>query len=154
MLEGEEEEEDEAEVEPQGFFVYRTMGNLLMEWSHNKPMSVVLVRVGCVGYEFYCCVSGYDGKRAVQLIVKEGSTAVYKFGLHYLEYELVEEDLNIGWNELSIANYGILLPMKSKQSLKHQYALITSDWRCLSGDEDLVFPQRQILDDEVEEWRK
>lgn len=143
--------------QPQGHLVYNSLAQLYMDFSRHEAISMVVCTVDQGEYDFYCCARGGGIKQAVQFRVKEGGESTYKYGLHYHEFEVVEQNDVIDWDEITPTKYSLLLPLMINPSPDdpHLFAMITDDWKCMGeSSNDLVFPHTYLLDKELAHWRK
>lgn len=142
--------------ETQGHRVYPSLADLLIQWGRAKPLSGVLVGNSSRTKEFYCCARDGAARTAIQFqLAKDGDT-IYSFGLHYHQFERVEEEERVDWEEMNLTSYAMLLPLEmgKTENGKHLCALVSSDWMCLGEDGRLVNPHMVVLKKEFEKWRR
>ena len=149
--------DDDVEVELQGYVVYATHVALIESWIQYKPLSGVLVtavdEAGNANHEFYCCVKEVDGKKAIQFELKGEQFGEYIFGLYYHSYEMVNEIEKIDWNKLTVSKYAILLPkIIEAEDGKHEYATVTSDWMTTDRWGSITQSHCQLLVEELHMW--
>lgn len=150
-----DDEDETVDLESMGHVNYSSVQALMQQWNDKNPISGVLVGTKIEQQEFFCCVKGVGAKVAIQFQTVEGRNPVYKFGLHYHEFELVEEDELVDWEELTLSNYAVLLPLntEAQDDDRHQYAMITSDWRTLGETGSLEEPYTVVLECEFDDWK-
>ena len=147
-------DEETPEFEERGFVIYGNLGVPLADFNQAKPMSLVCTRGEDGGPDFYCCVRQFGNKIAMQLKVDWDVAPIYRFGMYYFNFEMVDVEEIVDWNEVYAAKYCMLLPIDEMVATqgKHEYAVISSDWSCLGKDGYFVQSYKHILRVELESW--
>ena len=78
----------------------------------------------------------------------------YKFGMHFHTFVVVEEGEPAEWGEVSVTEYGVLLPLELKptRNKSKQFAVLTSRWRVMSKDRKLERPCAEVVEREFDSW--
>jgi len=143
------------EIEERGHVIYGSIGNVVVDFNQHKPVSVVAVRGENGKPEFHCCVRNFGQKLAMQLELREEEGSLWRFGLHYFNFRMMEGGEKIEWKEMCIHKYAMMLPLERKvaEEGKNQYAVISSDWSCLGKNGVFVAAHEQVSETELETWR-
>ena len=147
--------EDQVDWEPQGHVVYSSISSLALAWTACKPISVVISKADGGYHAYYCCVKVDGRKCAVEFgLNDDGEVSKYFFGLHYHQFEMLDNRDLMEWDEINISQYGLLLPLdlRAPDMSQQWHSVITSKWKCISESGRKVKPHQYLAELELEDW--